>query len=62
MGIGSVLELLNVLIAGAFNAFLALQTVNLLVEEFRVRAALSHIEVTRARHLVVELLLSLCFH
>ena len=62
MGIGSVLELLNVLIAGAFNAFLTLQTVNLLVEEFRVRAALSNIEITGARHLVFELLLSLCFH
>ena len=59
MRISRVLELLNVLIAGAFDAFLALLTVYLLVEEFRVSAALTDIKVTRASHLVFELLLSL---
>ena len=56
---GRLLELLNVLIAGAFDAFLALLTIYLFVEEFRVSAALTDIEIARASHLVTELLLSL---
>ena len=60
--ISGVLELLDVLKAGALYAFLAFINVYLLVEEFRVCAALTDIEITWARHLISEVLLSLRFH